>query len=313
MARGAFWTIIVDDQPTAFRAAVREDLLPTLKQLQRQHPGAVIKWFQRGRLWETPGEAMDAAKPPRRGSDWRPGGAHKDPRAQYKVPRDVKRARWAAQAAEGRGPWVKDSGNAERRAQNAERGPRPRRQAEAGRTPSAERRPPTGSGAGSAGAERRTPVSPKPRGEGGPKPTGGGWQRTRETRREHGDSFKPAWKPKGDRPENAERRTPGAERKPAWKPKGDQQSATGPARGDRRRPDSAKPGGGGGQRPKGAGPGFRAGAQRDWRGDRKTPRDAMPRTGGAPVKAAAPAPKRGKTWRVGELPPADRKRRKDDE
>ena len=31
MARGAFWTIIVDDQPTAFRAPVREDLLPTLK------------------------------------------------------------------------------------------------------------------------------------------------------------------------------------------------------------------------------------------------------------------------------------------
>ena len=40
MARGAFWTIIVDDQPTAFRAPVREDLLPTLKQLQRQHPTA---------------------------------------------------------------------------------------------------------------------------------------------------------------------------------------------------------------------------------------------------------------------------------
>ena len=66
MARGAFWTIIVDDQPTAFRAPVREDLLPTLTQLQRQHPTAVIKWFQRGRLWETPGDAMDASKPPRR-------------------------------------------------------------------------------------------------------------------------------------------------------------------------------------------------------------------------------------------------------
>ena len=89
MARGAFWTIIVDDQPTAFRAPVREDLLPTLKQLQRQHPNAVIKWFQRGRLWETPGDAMDATKPPRRGPSWRPGGNHKDPREQYKVPRDV--------------------------------------------------------------------------------------------------------------------------------------------------------------------------------------------------------------------------------
>src|SRR5688572_29077378 len=112
MARGAFWTIIVDDQPTAFRAPVREDLLPTLKQLQRQHPAAMIKWFQRGRLWETPGDAMDAGRPPRRGADWRPGGEHKDPRAQYQVPRDVKRKRWAAQAAEGRGPWVKGADRA---------------------------------------------------------------------------------------------------------------------------------------------------------------------------------------------------------
>jgi len=71
MARGTFWTIIVDDQPTAFRAPVREDLLPTLKQLQRQHPTAAIKWFQRGRLWETPGDAMDASKPPRRPGAWR--------------------------------------------------------------------------------------------------------------------------------------------------------------------------------------------------------------------------------------------------
>ena len=73
MARGAFWTIIVDDQPTAFRAPVREDLLPTLKQLQRQHPTAAIKWFQRGRLWETPGDAMDASKPPRRRRGLAPG------------------------------------------------------------------------------------------------------------------------------------------------------------------------------------------------------------------------------------------------
>ena len=29
-----------------------------------------------------------------RGRDWRPGGAHKDPRDRFKVPRDVKRARF---------------------------------------------------------------------------------------------------------------------------------------------------------------------------------------------------------------------------
>ena len=33
-----------------------------------------------------------------RGRDWRPGGEHKDPRDRFKVPRDVKRARFKAQA-----------------------------------------------------------------------------------------------------------------------------------------------------------------------------------------------------------------------
>jgi hypothetical protein len=168
MARGAFWTIIVDDQPTAFRAPVREDLLPTLAQLQRQHPSALIKWFQRGRLWETPGDAMDAGKPPGRGSGWRPGGAHKDPRDQYKVPRDVKRARWASQAAEGRGPWVKGDSPF-----NAERGARRSPESETGRTPGA----------------------PRPRGEGGPNAEGRpAWKPKSD--RPTGD--RPAWKPKGD-------------------------------------------------------------------------------------------------------------------
>lgn len=110
MARGAFWTIIVDDQPTAFRATARDDLLPTLKQIQRQHATAVIRWFQRGRLWDTPGDAQDARRPvgaERRGAGWRPGGAHKDPRDKYKLPRDVKRKRWAQQAQDGRGPFAK--------------------------------------------------------------------------------------------------------------------------------------------------------------------------------------------------------------
>ncbi len=112
MSRHAFWTIIIADSPTAFRAPTREDLEPTLVQLRRTQPDAAIRWFERGRLWESPGQAQDAAMAkhttnrPRRGASWRPGGEHKDPRDKYKVPRDVKRKRWAAQAAEGRGPWV---------------------------------------------------------------------------------------------------------------------------------------------------------------------------------------------------------------
>ena len=36
--RHAYWTIILEGKPTAFRAHTREELLPTFKQLQAQHP-----------------------------------------------------------------------------------------------------------------------------------------------------------------------------------------------------------------------------------------------------------------------------------
>ena len=65
--RFAYWTIVIDGQTTAFRALTPEELLPTLKQLQRTSPGAMLRWYQRGRLWESP-EAARAAhrKPPPR-------------------------------------------------------------------------------------------------------------------------------------------------------------------------------------------------------------------------------------------------------
>jgi 23S rRNA pseudouridine2605 synthase len=79
--------------------------MPTLRQLQARHPDAVMKWFARGRLWETEeAERADALarrtrRAPagdRRGRDWRPGGEHQDPRDRFKVPRDEKRRRFAA-------------------------------------------------------------------------------------------------------------------------------------------------------------------------------------------------------------------------
>ena len=298
MARGAFWTIIVDDQPTAFRAPVREDLLPTLKQLQRQHPNAVIKWFQRGRLWETPGDAMDASKPPRRGPDWRPGGAHKDPREQYKVPRDVKRARWASQAAEGRGPWVEKSGpkGGRARADAASMGRPPRRE----------------SATGGEGRPERPRADRPPRDD-----------RPREMRRDdrpRADGTR-AFKPKGghrgpgtgNRGAGTGNRGPGNGSRGAGT--GNRQQATGhrgPGTGNRE-PATGNRGPGTGNRKPAAGsrgPGARPGGPRqDWRGDRGERRDAVPRAGGEPPK---PAAKKARTWRVGELPPADRKRKKDD-
>jgi len=87
--RYAYWTILIDQKPTAFRAREREELLPTFHQLGRKNPDVVMKWFARGRLWESP-EAAQAAqrapKPPpeKRGRDWRPGGEHRDPRDRFK-------------------------------------------------------------------------------------------------------------------------------------------------------------------------------------------------------------------------------------
>jgi hypothetical protein len=100
-----YWTIILEGRPTAFRAHLQEELVPTLRQLQARHPDAVMKWFARGRLWENQeqerAEAMARRRPknPRplggRSRDWRPGGEHKDPRDRFKVPRDEKRRRFA--------------------------------------------------------------------------------------------------------------------------------------------------------------------------------------------------------------------------
>jgi hypothetical protein len=94
--RYAYWTILAGGLPTAFRAAEREDLLPTLKRIAATHPDAELKWFARGRLWSSPEEARDAprASATGRGRDWRPGGDHRDPHQKFK---DAKKARNAAQ------------------------------------------------------------------------------------------------------------------------------------------------------------------------------------------------------------------------
>ena len=51
--RYAYWTILIDDTPTAFRAREREELLPTFHQLQRKNKNVAMQWFARGRLWES--------------------------------------------------------------------------------------------------------------------------------------------------------------------------------------------------------------------------------------------------------------------
>ena len=99
--RYSYWTIIAGGLPTAFRAAERDDLLPTFAQIRHKHPDAEMKWFARGKLWDSPESARreveerkanrrPAAAGGQRGRDWRPGGEHRDPRQPFK---DAKKAR----------------------------------------------------------------------------------------------------------------------------------------------------------------------------------------------------------------------------
>ena len=95
--RFVYWTILIDGKPTAFRARDREELLTTFGQLKRKNDDVVIRWFARGRLWESPEAERAAERPPKfvgekRGKEWRPGGAHKDPRDRFKKKNRPERA-----------------------------------------------------------------------------------------------------------------------------------------------------------------------------------------------------------------------------
>ena len=96
--RHGWWVIVTRAKPTAFRSKLRDTLVPTLRQLQRTQPDAALRWFDRGRFWESPDESAAALKAarerPKRPADWRPGGDHKDPQARHELTRQQKRARY---------------------------------------------------------------------------------------------------------------------------------------------------------------------------------------------------------------------------
>ena len=79
--RYAYWTILIDDQPTAFRATKVEELLPTFNRLKQKNPSAVMMWSQFGKLWKSPEEAMaeGKSKDPRQSArpkpEWKPKAA----------------------------------------------------------------------------------------------------------------------------------------------------------------------------------------------------------------------------------------------
>ena len=137
--RYAYWTIIAGGLPTAFRAADRDELLPTFNRIREKHPDAVMKWFARGKLWDSP-EAARVRRPARRedgrrgrpslsvdahrakaegppdekrSRDWRPGGEHRDPRqkfidAQKRKNAEARKERWERKKTAG--PRAQSSG-----------------------------------------------------------------------------------------------------------------------------------------------------------------------------------------------------------
>ena len=60
--RYAYWTIIVDNQPTAFRSGSQEDLMPTFKRLQQRNASAKMMWWQNGKLWDSRLDAQEAMR-----------------------------------------------------------------------------------------------------------------------------------------------------------------------------------------------------------------------------------------------------------
>ena len=172
--RFAYWTILIDNAPTAFRARDPQELLPTLNQLKRTNPNIVMKWFSGGTLWDSPEAARDArrrAAPPRekRSADWRPGGAHKDPRDRFKG--KERRKPWHGKPAgrpQGQRPWRPKASGDQSRPWRDKPGAPPRGEKQWGSKPSSGSGRSSGSGgssrsSGSGGSGAR-PWSAKPPG-----------------------------------------------------------------------------------------------------------------------------------------------------
>ena len=153
--RYSYWTILAGGLPTAFRATERADLLPTFNRIRDKHPDAQMLWFARGRLWESPEEALQDLERvrARRDRDWRPGGDHRDPRKRVKE-----------------GPRVRDKSRREHKPQRPT-GSRPAGSPPTGPPPTGARPTgprPTGPRATGHGPTGPRPTSPRPT---GPRPT----------------------------------------------------------------------------------------------------------------------------------------------
>ena len=197
--RYAYWTILVDNQPTAFRSGSQEELMPTFKQLQQKHASAKMMWWQNGKLWASRIDAQEAMRA--RGEM----GRASDFKQRERRPGEGK-PEWRRFATEGREP----RRSAKREGGYSDRAPRASERRE-------ERNPagklewkPKGEHGGAPREARTKKPEWKPKGSFTPerqKFAAEGRESRRSAKREGG----PEWKPKGSfKPERSAR--------PDWKP-----------------------------------------------------------------------------------------------
>lgn len=204
--RYVYWTIIVDGQPTAFRAGSLEDIMPTFNRLKEKQPTAELKWFQHGKLWSSRHDAQDFMRA--RGDR----GRERDPRQR-------------GDQRSGSGNQV--AGNGERGSEKPERAWNAKPD---WKTRSTFR--PRGDKPAFSGAPKGKPewvpkgAGPKPRAEG--RDEKAEWKpKTPSTPAARREDDKPVWKSKGfsnSKPQaprpSFDERSAGQARKPEWKPKG---------------------------------------------------------------------------------------------
>ena len=251
--RYAYWTILVDDQATAFRSGSQEDLMPTFKRLKEKHPSATMMWFQNGKLWPSridAQEAMRARGEMGRRGDERQGG-FRSRNSEVKTDRPA----WKPKGDRNAG--ANFSSPAGGRSEKPEW--RPKSQAPSPKS-----------------AEK---LDWKPKGEFTPAPKRSerpDWKPKTSFDRER----KPEWSPK---PASPQARRPSRSEKPDWKPKGsfdrDHKPAWKPKGSfDRDRKPDWKPKGSYGSKPAG---------RREW-----TPRDEKPRSRSVGANFSSPGSER---------------------
>ena len=235
--RYAYWTILVDDQPTAFRAGAQEDLMPTFKRLKEKHPSAKMMWFQNGKLWPSRLDAQEAMRA--RGEMGRRRDARQSGAGGF---RDRKPAFRDRQRERNVGETFRSPARERKPGEKLEWNPRsespdPKPQAPSPKSPEKLEWKPKGEFTPAPKRERSDRPEWKPRGEGerfsGPPayakaPAG---KRDFKTSRPRPQG-KPEWKPKGsfDRGRKPEWKPgssrPRSEGKLEWKPRGEGDAAS---------------------------------------------------------------------------------------